>query len=84
LLPLLAHLGAKKVYITGFDSQGGRFYLPEHNLGYFTDLLELLTKWKEWCKFLDMQVFSVIESKHSKINKYFDYIPFEEALKEHL
>jgi hypothetical protein len=82
MLPLAIELGYKRIFIVGFDYQGGRFYRPKHlikqNPNYHEDLL---LKWKKWGQQSGFEIFSVVEDSFTKTNKYIDYIPIKKAIK---
>jgi hypothetical protein len=85
ILPICHWLGAKKVYVTGHDGIGRRYYQPdvkEHPDPHGREVnIKCLTIWKNGKEYHGMDIISVIESKYTYNNEVLQYIPFEEALK---
>ena len=83
MLPLGVHLGYNRFFIIGCDYQGGRFYNTKLNIKSSTNYHpELLNKWKEWGEQVGFELYSIVDKKYSKINKYIEYMDFTKALEE--
>jgi hypothetical protein len=89
VFPLCFHLGAKNIYIIGFDLKGGRFYdisktrLPwndESQKGLVDNFpLQIIKKWNDWEPYHNMKFVSLVKEKHSLITKV---IKYEDKLNE--
>ena len=89
VLPTCYHLGAREVYIVGFDMQGPRFYsdIARHPWNDETQKedvakipLKILQKWIQWSELHGMDITSIAEDKHTKINSVIKYKKEESIL----
>lgn len=75
VLPLVYHLGFKKVYLLGFDGQGARFHKSDvplkdiHQKSYDV----YLPRWLEWKKYHGMDIYSAIPPELTYLTKYIEY-----------
>jgi hypothetical protein len=77
ILPALQKLGAKKVFIMGFDGLWGRFYDKNWKTKGFVGEYKFLNKWVEWQHITKMELYSVTDCQ---INNHIKYMDFEKAL----
>ena len=42
--------------------------------------MKYMQRWNDWTSVTGMKIYSVVESEHTHLNEYIDYIPFEQAL----
>ena len=87
LFPLAHHLGAKRVFVVGFDCKGGRFYKRSHklwkpNMMGIKQALKYIDLWKQWQSHTGMEIYSVVEKQHTLLNQYLPYYPFKQLLEE--
>jgi|TARA_R110000824_G_scaffold111106_4_gene259380 hypothetical protein len=81
VLPMCSYLSVKNLYLLGFDGIGSRWDEPNNYHGIW-DCAQFdryyLPKWLEWKKYHNMNILSVVEDKHTQLNKFIPYTQLEE------
>ena len=86
VFPICYYLGAKEVYIAGFDFKGGRFYNPRDDRHPWNDEsqdnfihdfpLSIIKKWIDWIPYHGMNFYSIVESEYTLLNQVVEYKNF--------
>lgn len=92
VLPMCYYLGAKSIYVVGFDMIGPRFYSnvtrqPHNDETQMRNEravakipLKMLEKWIKWKEFHGMEIMSIASDEHTLLNSVLEYTDEREIL----
>ena len=85
VFPISYFLGAKDVYIAGFDFKGGRFYDIDRDRHPWNDEsqarnaqeipLALIKKWADWHPLHGMRLYNVVDEEYTLLSSVLPYRP---------
>tara|TARA_R110000824_G_scaffold111106_3_gene259378 strand:+ start:2519 stop:3469 length:951 start_codon:yes stop_codon:yes gene_type:complete len=82
-LPVSQFLGAKNLYILGFDGQGGRWDNLDDDAGVSEDSVlneYYLARWKKWKRYSGMQIYSSAQEEYTNLNNILTYRRLDKLL----
>jgi hypothetical protein len=95
MFPMAQKLGAKKVFVLGFDHVGGRFYKTGDGRHPWNDEtqkkeldevvaipLKMVKIWADQKTSHNMKIYNVVEEPYTFLNRVLEYKKFDIALKE--